>query len=279
MFAEISSGVYSARHQVAEGKNAIVFGMRGALAIDGGTLPEEGQAMADFIRDKGCAVDRLALTHGHADHVLGAGPLAGGEVYAHVKTPGVIRRQIPGWAKRQNRSEQEVAADLVWPTVLYKDELRIDLGGKTVWFFPTPGHSEDGVSALVEEDKLLIGGDAVVTGIVPAIGDGDSRVLEASLGRLAQMQIEILIPGHGPEVYGADAARDWIEWEAAYLAGVRNRVRELLVGGRDIDAVADGVDFAEFVGDRLPADRHKMPSRHRNTVVKIAEEETERRKD
>ncbi|MDP6699848.1 MAG: MBL fold metallo-hydrolase, partial [Candidatus Latescibacteria bacterium] len=194
MFAQIAPGVYSAGHQVAEGKNAIVFGARGALAIDGGTYPQEGQAMADFIRGKGCEPLRLALTHGHADHVLGAGALAGGEVYAHAKTPDVMRRQISAWAARQGRTEEEVAADLVWPTVLYQDELRIDIGGKTVWFFPTPGHSADGVSALVEQDGLLVGGDAVVTGIVPAIGDGDSRVLEASLRKLAAMEIAVLIP-------------------------------------------------------------------------------------
>lgn len=279
MVVEIAPGVFSAGHRVAEGKNAIVIGTRGALAIDGGTHAEEGRAMADFIRAQGCVVDRLALTHGHADHVLGAGPLAGGEVYAHIKTPAVIRRQIPGWAARQGRSEQEVAADLVWPTVLYADELRIDLGGKTVWFFPTPGHSEDGVSALVEEDRLLIGGDAVVTGIVPAIGDGDSRVLEASLHRLAKMEIETLIPGHGPEVYGRAAVRGWIEWAAGYLAGVRGRVQELLAGGTEEAAAIDAVTFDEFIGDRLPADRHKMPSRHRNTVAKIAAEELEYSKD
>jgi glyoxylase-like metal-dependent hydrolase (beta-lactamase superfamily II) len=276
MFNEVTAGVYSAEHRVAEGKNAIVFGSRGALAIDGGTCEEEGQAMADFIREKGCEPNRLALTHGHGDHVLVAGPLAGGEVYAHARTPDVIRRQIPAWATRQQRSEEEVAADLVWPNVLYADELRIDLGGKTVWFFPTPGHSEDGVTALVEEDKLLIGGDAVVTGIVPAIGDGDSRVLEASLGRLAELDIEILLPGHGPTVYGAEQVRGWIEWEAGYLARVRGLVQKLLDEGLGEEELLDRIAFEDFVGERLPADKHGMPKRHRATTAKILAEEIER---
>ena len=38
--------------------------------------------------------------------------------------------------------------------------------------------------ALLEEDRVLCGGDTVVTGIVPAIADGDSRLLEATLRRL-----------------------------------------------------------------------------------------------
>ena len=80
MFTEIAAGVFSAEHQVAEGKNALVFGRRGALAIDGWTYEKEGQAMADFMRAKGYEPNRLALTHGHGDHVLGARPLAAGEV-------------------------------------------------------------------------------------------------------------------------------------------------------------------------------------------------------
>ena len=273
MFTEIAPGVFSAEHQVAEGKNARVFGRRGALAIDGGTYEKEGQAMADFIRNKGCPVDRLALTHGHGDHVLGAKPLAVGEVYAHAKTPALIRRHAVSWAERQGKDIEELLGELAMPTITYSQELCIDLGDLSVRFFPTPGHSEDGVSAYIKEHKLLIGGDAVVTGIVPAIGDGDSRVLEASLRMLAEMEIEVLLPGHGPVVYGARQVRGWIEWEANYLAGARARVRALLDEGLDGDELLDGVSFDELVQGRLAAEKHGMHKRHRATVHVILAEE------
>jgi len=273
MFEEIAAGVFSAEHEVAEGKNAIVFGRRGALAIDGGTYEREGQAMADFIREKGYQPDRLALTHGHGDHVLGAKPLAAGEVYAHAKTPGVIRRHAVSWAARQEREVDELIGALVMPTITYTHELCIDLGDLSVRFLPTPGHSEDGVSAYVKEHKLLIGGDAVVTGIVPAIGDGDSRVLEASLRALAQMDIEVLLPGHGPAVYGKQEVRGWIEWEAGYLAGARARVRDLLAAGLVGEALLDEVSFDELVKGRLSSEKHGMRKRHRATVEVILQEE------
>jgi glyoxylase-like metal-dependent hydrolase (beta-lactamase superfamily II) len=272
VFTEAAPGVFSFDHDFVEGHNGIVLGQRTALAIDGGNYPKDGQAMADFIRARGFVADRLALTHGHGDHILGAAPLAGGEVFAHALTPGVMRRQIAGWAARWGQAQTQVAQGLCWPTVTYSDELSLDLGGKTVRFIPTPGHSEDGVSAWVEEDQVLIGGDAVVTGIVPAIGDGDGRALEKSLRRLAQLKIKVLIPGHGPLVYGVEATRACILWEADYLAGVRARVVQALAQMLP-DAVAAVVSFDEFVGDRLPADRHNMPKRHRNTVEKIITEE------
>lgn len=199
--------------------------------------------------------------------------MAGGEVFAHANTPAVIGRQIPAWAKRWEIDEAEAARRVLWPTVTFSDELSIDLGGKSVRLFPTPGHSADGVSALVLEDGVLIGGDAIVTGIVPAIGDGDSSELEASLRSLVSVEIEVLVPGHGPVIHGRDEARDWIQWEADYLAAVRERVREMLGEGRSPAAAVEAAGYDEFVGDRLPRDRHNMPKRHRNTVEKIAEEE------
>lgn len=138
---EIAPGIYSVDHRVVEGKNGVILGRRGALAIDGGTDPEEGEATARFIRERGYLPNRLALTHGHGDHVLGAGALAAGEVFAHGATPAVIRRQLAGWAERAGESVEESAARVVRPTVTFNGELRLELGDLTVRFFPTPGHS------------------------------------------------------------------------------------------------------------------------------------------
>jgi cyclase len=275
MFTEIAPGVFSVEHQVAEGKNGIILGRRIALAIDGGIDPEEGRAMAEFIRSRGMAPERLVLTHGHGDHVLGAAALAQGEVFAHAATPAVIQRHLPGMAERPGLSTAEMAARLPRPTVTFTGELRLDLGGRSVLLFPTPGHSEDGISVLVEPERILFAGDSVVTGIIPAIGDGDSRVLEATLRSLEGREIEVLVPGHGPIVRGAEAVRDWLRWIAGYLARVRDFARAELERGRDPEAVAEAAGYATLVGDRLPEDRHGMPRRHRATVEKIAREERE----
>ncbi len=46
MFAEVAPGIYRFEHRVAEGKNALVCGRRGALAID-------------WARHHQCSVDEL----------------------------------------------------------------------------------------------------------------------------------------------------------------------------------------------------------------------------
>ena len=272
MFNELAPGIFSVDSRFVDGKNGIVIGKRAALAIDGSNYEDEGAAMASFIRERGFEPDRLALTHGHGDHILGAGPLANGEVFAHALTPAEIEKQVPGWAARWEVDEAEARTRVIHPTITYRDELRIDLGGLHAWMFPTPGHSPDGVSIYVEEHRLLFAGDSVVTGIVAAIGAGNSEVLERSLYKLATLDIDILVPGHGDVLFGEDRVKDWIRWEASYLACVREAVREALGRGVPAEEVAEQIGFDEFIGDRLPRDRNDMPQRHLNTVAKIIEE-------
>jgi cyclase len=274
MISEIIPGVYTVDHAVAEGKNAIIVGKRAVWAIDAGTHPHEGQEMADFIRGLNRPADRLIYTHGHGDHALGSAAFHGAEIVAHRLMPVEARRLLPILAPRAGKTVQELAAQIAWPTITFSDELTLDLGDRHLRLFPTPGHSQDGVSVYLEEEKLLVAGDAVVTGIVPAIGDGDSRVLETTLRRLLDLEIETLIPGHGSVVYGQERARDWLRWLADYLRAVRESVRAALDQGESPDTIADHIDYDRFVGDRLPRDRHNMPTRHRNTVQKIVEEES-----
>jgi len=282
-FEEVAAGVVVYRHSWADGTCALVFGdtgpggepAAGAVAIDGGGDPADGEAMADFLRHRGHQPTRLIYTHGHSDHVWGARALGFGEVIAHELTPGVMRRQVPAWAQRWQVSAEEAAARVPWPTLTFSDEMRVHLGNRrSLRLLRTPGHSVDGISILVEDCRVLIAGDCAATGIVPALGDGDGRTLEASLRLLADMDIDVLVPGHGPVVRGADV-KDWLRWGADYLLGVRQRVRQQLARGLTVEQIGPTVSYEEFVDHRLPRDQHGMPNRHAAAVAKIlAEEQT-----
>ena len=277
---EVAPGIYATDHRVADGKNAVILGERGALAVDVGTYPEEGQIMADFIRQQGYTPDRVILTHGHGDHILGGAAFVGSEVYAHEKTPEVCRRFLHKLAERKGETYEQILAGVLWPTVMFNDELSIDLGDKHLRLFRTPGHSDDGVSVYIEEDRALIAGDSVVTSIVPALHDGHSQVLEASLRKLQLLEIDVMIPGHGAVVHGAAQVQDWLSWLIGYLAGVRAAVREIIAAdGASLqpEQVAEQVDFERFIGDRMPRDQNNIEKRHLATAINIAEEELDAR--
>ena len=249
-----------------------IFGQGEAWAVDPGTVASEGREMADFIREQGYAPNRLLYTHGHGDHVLGSACFQGADVFAHALTPVEMRRLLPMLAARAGRTPDELAAEIAWPTITFREELFLDLGNRRLHLFPTPGHSQDGVSIYIEEQKVLIAGDSVVTGIVPAIGDGDSVVLEASLRTLQAMEIDVMIPGHGPVIYGCDQVQDWLRWLPDYLNKVRRFAQRSLNDGRAPDEIPSRCDYDEFIGDRLPKDRHNMSKRHQATVAKIVQE-------
>ena len=262
-------------HRLVDGKNAIVFGDRGALAIDACNFADEGQAMAAFIRQRGRAPDRLALTHAHGDHILGSGAFRGADVYAHVAAPYTIEQHLPVWADRYfDGSRAAAEAAITRPNVLFDSQLRLELGRKKVRLFAAAGHSPDSACAFVEEDRVLCGGDTVVTGIVPAIADGDSRLLEATLRELADLDVEVLIPGHGSVIFGAPAIAEQLHWMVAYLSGVRSFVAQALAAGEPAEQVPLAADYGRFVGDRLPLEPHGMLRRHRLVVSKITAEES-----
>ena len=99
--------------------------------------------------------------------------------------------------------------------------------------------------------------------------------MEASLRRLRDLDVEILIPGHGPVLRGSGAVRDWLSWMAGYLSEVRAFVACELRAGRNADTIVERLDFRAFVGDRLAPAAFGMADRHRSAARKMAQELSE----
>ena len=273
MITEIVPGICYSEHQVAEGKNGIILGERGTLLIDAGSYPHEAQVMADYAAAHGRPPQRLIFTHSHGDHIMGSSAFEVAEVISHAGVPGEIRRRLPGLAETYHIPADQLEAQLAWPTLTFDGELNLDLGGWHVRLQPAPGHSPDGIVIFVEEARALFAGDTVVTGIVPAIHEGDSRALEATLTDLSAMDIELLVPGHGPLLCGREQIADWLRWTIGYLSAVRAFARDALDRGEDPARIAGQAAYEEFVGGRLAPDKHHMRERHQDTVDKIVREE------
>jgi cyclase len=272
MIEEIAPGVFTSDQPVADGKNGIVFGEKYTLSIDTGNGPEDGQRMVDFIRSRARTPDFLALTHSHGDHVQGAGRFAGATIIGHARLAEALEAGLARRAESSGTPVERLRLAAPFPTISLEGDARLDLGGRHVHLFLTPGHSHDSLCAYLEEEQVLFGGDTAVTGIVPAFTSGNSHEMEASLRRLAGLRVQVLVPGHGPVLRGEDTIRSWLTWMADYLAAVRAHVAAGLQAGAPGEDIALAVDYDTFIQGRLPLEPHGMLRRHQNTARAIAKE-------
>jgi glyoxylase-like metal-dependent hydrolase (beta-lactamase superfamily II) len=90
---------------------------------------------------------------------------------------------------------------------LFLAEGELDVGGMLLNVIHTPGHSPGSVCLYWPEEKTLWTGDLVFEAGVGRtdLPGGDGRLLLESVSRVAALDVERLLPGHGPIVEGKEA--------------------------------------------------------------------------
>ncbi|MDR1045278.1 MAG: MBL fold metallo-hydrolase [Candidatus Adiutrix sp.] len=83
----------------------------------------------------------------------------------------------------------------------------LNLGDKTLELYLSPGHTPGSLCLHWPEAKVLISGDVIFAHSVGRsdFKGGDHQALAGSIARLAALpDVDILLPGHGPSIIGAD---------------------------------------------------------------------------
>ncbi len=199
----------------------VVAGPQWAVVIDTLALPDETLGMREFIEHElGVPVRYVINTHYHADHAWGNCFFPGATVIAHELCRQLLmERGIPSLeaARKQNPILRQVK--IVLPHITFRTgELNLRVGKKNLTILPAPGHSEDGVAVLVEEDRVLFAGDSFMP--VPYIVDGDIDDIAASIKRIGRMGLENIVQGHGDIILRGeiDAA---VKENLAYIANIK----------------------------------------------------------
>ncbi len=176
----------------------VIAGPQWAVVIDTLALPDETLAMREFIEHElGMTVRYIINTHYHADHAWGNCFFPGATVIAHTRCRELLEeRGQPSLeaARRQNPALRQVK--IVLPHMTFDSgQMTLRVGKKNLTIMPAPGHSADGVSVLVEEDRVLFAGDAFMP--LPYIVDGDVDDIAASIKKIGRMGLENIVQGHG----------------------------------------------------------------------------------
>ena len=195
----VSENVFWFQSEVyAQVTAGVIVGPQWAVVIDTLALPEETLGMCEFIEHElGVQVRYVINTHYHADHTWGNCFFPGATVIGHAKCRELlIEHGIPSLegARKQNPNLRQVK--IIPPHLTFDSgELTMRVGKKNLVFSQSFGHSEDGISVLVEEDRVLFAGDAFMS--LPYIVDGDIDEMISSVKRIGRMGLENIIQGHG----------------------------------------------------------------------------------
>jgi glyoxylase-like metal-dependent hydrolase (beta-lactamase superfamily II) len=191
------------------GTNTWLVGRDPCWVVDPGpALTDHVAAVAEAAGARG-GLGGIVLTHGHGDHTEG----------------------LPALLERTGRAQVAAAAFPADVTLGDGDEI----GPFRV--VATPGHAPDHLAFVA--GRVCFAGDAVLGegSVFVAPDPGALSGYLAALGRLRAMDLDVLCPGHGPEVDDPAAKLD--EYVAHRLDRERRLVAALEAGRRTIDELLD----------------------------------------
>jgi cyclase len=222
----VSENVFWFQSEVyAQVTAGVIVGPQWAVVIDTLALPEETLGMREFIEHELSVQVRYVInTHYHADHTWGNCFFPGATVIGHAKCREfLIEYGIPSLesARKQNPNLRQVK--IIPPHLTFESgELTLRVGKKNLIFSQAFGHSQDGISVLVEEDRVLFAGDAFMS--LPYVVDGNIDDMLASVKRIGRLGLENIIQGHGDIILRGeiDAA---VKENLNYLSNIKKAVK------------------------------------------------------
>ena len=182
---------------------------RHCLVIDPGmSCDAEWSRVHRFLIEHQLTPERILLTHGHTDHVMGAGYLT--KAYPGVKVCGSMEEQnhlpTPEVQNQFFGIETEVHYAAITDNVMAGDTFRFPSeGGESIQVIDVPGHSHHGLCYYLPQSGVIFSGDVLFYCSVgrsdfgPSFGGNGPLLVRGILERLLTLPMEVKVyPGHGP---------------------------------------------------------------------------------
>jgi len=222
----VSENVYWFQSDIyAQVTAGAITGTQWAVLIDTLALPEETLKLRQYIEETlGMPVRYVINTHYHADHTWGNCFFPGATVISHALCRKAMQeRAIPALEETKINNPAFKQTKIVLPQLTFSQAtMTLRIGKKNLVLMTSPGHSADGISVLVEEDRVLFAGDAFMP--LPYIVDGDIEIMSNEVKRIGKMGLENIVQGHGDiilrgEIEGA------VKENLAYLTNIRKAIK------------------------------------------------------
>ncbi|MYW67228.1 MBL fold metallo-hydrolase [Streptomyces sp. SID8379] len=237
----------------------------GVVLVDSGDFRTAARLHAAVKEFGAGPVRSVIYTHGHVDHVFGVFPFDKEaretgtdlpEVIAHEAVPARFDRYIrtAGYNSWINRKQFGVPS-LEWPSTyrypdtVYRDRLTVRRGALTFELVHARGETDDHTYVWIPELKTLCTGDLFIWN-TPNAGNPQKvqRYPEdwaRALRAMQELGAELLLPGHGVPIVGAERVNRALDDTARFLESLCEQTRALMNAGHRLDAVIHGVKVPE----------------------------------
>jgi len=233
----------------------------GVVVIDTPQLPTRAVAMRDEASAHG-PIRYVVNTEHHVDHIFGNYYFKGsGRVVQHqgvfdnFMVVGPILDPFAYAAEAIPTDDPEGAqifperdvyeADPNKGQLVFTGDLTLRVGEHTFHLLHTPGHTPGQLAVHVPEERVVFTGDTVFSEVQTWLMTSDIDGWLVALDRIAALDVDHVIPGHGPITttgYLATQKAVLLEWRSAVAAAVAK--------GWSRDETIQRVNFAE----RYPVD-------------------------
>jgi len=151
----------------------------------------------------------ILVTHGHPDHLEGAAafsPLPA-KMAMHEAEAAYVKTFQDAFYRAQGLTPPDIRLDF------FLAEGDLEVGEHRFQVLHTPGHSPGSVSLYWPERKALFTGDVLFPGGLGRtdLPGGNGAQLKESILRLANLDVEWMLAGHGEPLHGAEAFRRNVE--------------------------------------------------------------------
>jgi glyoxylase-like metal-dependent hydrolase (beta-lactamase superfamily II) len=221
---------------------------RDAVVYDTHVSIEHARYIREVLEDHGVRNFTVALSHWHLDHVAGTAVFEDCEVIASERTAELLTRFKSAIEHGEHEGPPRIDP-LLLPTVVFRDRLRLAVGGIQLELIHTNVHSDDATVIWLPQQRLLLCGDTMEDTITYVVEPESFNVHLANLSRLRQLAPDRILPNHGdPQVIAAGGyPNDLIRATEQYIRALERcqtepslrdtSLRELIAGSLEAGSI------------------------------------------
>ena len=228
----------------------------GLVLIDTSSQAARARTFAAVRAIDPAPVRAAIYTHGHADHAFGLPPfLAEAEEKGWPRPRIVAHRDVAarfdryrataGYNSlinaRQFSRPSAWPSEYVYPDTTYERTLRFEADGLALELEHARGETDDHTWLWWPERRVLWTGDLFLW-VAPNAGNPQkaqryAAEWAAALRAMAAREANVLVPGHGPPIFGAERVRQALTETAEWLEALVGRTLALMNAGATLEQV------------------------------------------